>query len=99
MPAQMAPRPATGGPAPVIESASATTSPDNANSGNTAYIVFGIAALVVTLLFFAFFNLMSAAFEAMSQEIIAQGGDHPIAYDLDNTSVNVDYFDSNAQEG
>ena len=35
---------------PVIESASATTSPDNANSGNGAYIVFVIVAALLVVL-------------------------------------------------
>ena len=35
---------------PVIESASATTSPDNANSGNGAYIVFALVAVLLLVL-------------------------------------------------
>ncbi|WP_058270273.1 hypothetical protein [Olsenella massiliensis] len=34
-------------PGPVIETASATTSPDNANSGSTAYIVAAIVSLLL----------------------------------------------------
>ena len=35
---------------PVIESASATTSPDNANSGNGAYVVFAVVAVLLLVL-------------------------------------------------
>ena len=35
---------------PVIESASATTSPDNANSGNGAYVVFALVAVLLLVL-------------------------------------------------
>ena len=35
---------------PVIESASATTSPDNANSGPFAYVVFGVVIGLLVLL-------------------------------------------------
>ena len=35
---------------PVIETASATTSPDNANSGPLAYVVFGIVIALLVLL-------------------------------------------------
>lgn len=38
------------GTEPVIESASATTDPENANSGNAAYVVFAVVAALMLVL-------------------------------------------------
>lgn len=39
-----------GAPTPLIEGPSATNSPDNANSGPAAYVIFGVAVALVVLL-------------------------------------------------
>ena len=53
---------------PVIESASATTSPDNANSGPLAYVVFGIVVGLLVLLLVGVSSCTSAAFSITSQQ-------------------------------
>lgn len=44
----------------VIESASATTSPDNSNSGSAAYVIFGVAVALVALIAIGFSGCVSA---------------------------------------
>lgn len=46
--------------APVIESASATTSPENSDSGPAAYVIFGIVVALLALLSFSLSSCSSA---------------------------------------
>ena len=52
----------------VIETASATTSPDNANSGKFAYVIFGITCGVVLLLALAGAGIASVVLSIVAQE-------------------------------
>ena len=51
----------------VIESASATTSRDNANSGNAAYVMFGVVVAVLFLLLFGVSSCTSALGDATAR--------------------------------
>ena len=58
---------------PVIESASATTSPDNARSGNAAYIVFVVVAAVLLVLVSGISSCASALSDAAWQSSSGYG--------------------------
>lgn len=78
---------------PVIESASATTSPDNARSGPVAYVV---TALVVGLL--ALFTLsLSSCVSAVGQIATTSGYARPDDYGYDHYDY-YDYYDSYPDE-
>jgi hypothetical protein len=78
---------------PVIESASATTSPDNARSGPVAYVV---TALVVGLL--ALFTLnLSSCVSAVGQIATTWGYARPDDYGYDHYDY-YDYYDSYPDE-
>lgn len=78
---------------PVIESASATTSPDNARSGPVAYVV---TALVVGLL--ALFTLsLSSCVSAVGQIATTWGYARPDDYGYDYYDY-YDYYDSYPDE-
>ncbi len=51
-------------PPRVIETASATTSPDNANSGNSAYLISAVALVVVMFFATSIGGCMSSAFKS-----------------------------------
>lgn len=50
----------------VIETASATTSRDNANSGNAAYVIFGVALALIVLVTMAVSTCSSIALRSYS---------------------------------
>lgn len=75
-------------PARPIETASATTSPDNANSGSKP-IVIAVAGLLVAMLVFSSIangigHLVSLAYVAYSNSSDIQGGVNPYYYLDDN---------------
>ncbi len=82
-----------GGPAHVIETASATTSPDNTNSGSRAYLIVGIALLVAMALSTAVGGCVASTFKSLyflaQDDIAATDWDSVLdeGYDLD------DYFE------
>lgn len=51
---------------PIIESASATTSPDNADSGSTAYVIFGVAVALLILLTLGISGCVSSVSQLVS---------------------------------
>lgn len=53
----------------VIESASATTSPDNANSGNAAYIITGVCLAIMVAISMLFANAFGSALELIAGEV------------------------------
>ncbi|WP_298580578.1 hypothetical protein [uncultured Olegusella sp.] len=57
----------------VIESISGTTSPDNSTAGNKAYLIAGIAVLLLFLLIGASFSGLGALFEAVGDELLSEG--------------------------
>ncbi len=57
----------------VIESITGTTSPDNSTSGNKAYVIAGIAVLLLFLLIGASFSGLGALFEAVGDEMLSSG--------------------------
>lgn len=53
----------------VIESASATTSPDNANSGNGAYVITGVCLAIMVAISVLFANAFGSALELIAGEV------------------------------
>ena len=77
----------------VIETASATTSPDNANSGSRAYLIVAIALLVTMAISTAIGGCVSSAFKSLyylaQDDIAATDWDYILDEDYDLE----DYFD------
>lgn len=60
--------------APVIESASATTSPENSDSGPAAYVIFGIVVALLALLSFSLSSCSSALSAATTVSVTDDWG-------------------------
>ena len=73
---------------PVIESASATTSPDNANSGNGAYVVFAVVAVLLLVLVTGLSSCASALSDVAWRNAEARSWGGGGYYHLDD-----DYYD------
>lgn len=78
---------------PVIESASATTSPDNANSGPFAYVLTAVVVGVMLVVVTSLSSCASAIGQVAVNEVLDGGGRHEgyddyledyVPYDLDH---------------
>ena len=58
---------------PVIETASATTDPENSNSGPGAYVAFGVVAVILLLLVFVLTSTLSSLGTYIANDIEASG--------------------------
>lgn len=72
---QTAGRGATGPGEPVIESASATTSPDNSDSGPLAYVVTGVVVLLLVLMVSGFSGCAAAMGRLAAGSVSGVAGD------------------------
>lgn len=74
---------------PVIESASATTSPENARSGNGAYVIFAVVAVLLIALVSALSScagiLSDAAWRSVGARSWGYGGGQQQYWDQDDT--------------
>lgn len=86
---------------PVVESASATTSPDNSNSGPAAYVIFGCGIALIALLTLGLSSCVSAVSKlVVSDRALDYGNGYELYYDdhdgyddqLDDFGLEFDYY-------
>lgn len=78
--------------APIIESASGTTDPDNANSGSGAYVAFAVVAAIILMLTLFLTNFVGAIGDSFVTDM---EGSEALTRDLDDMDdLLLDLFDN-----
>ncbi|MDM8271734.1 hypothetical protein [Thermophilibacter provencensis] len=77
---------------PVIESASATTSPDNSNSGHAAYVIFGCGIALLVILTLGLSSCVSTVSKlVVNDHALDHGNGYELYYDHDGYDGYDDY--------